>query len=235
MKLTSYFFVGIFVTCMHSYAQMPVYRRVWNTIEGYSVDSFVRANATGSMILSGTCQSSTDGDPVFTGFIVDPPATPIVRFDDALNFVSHVQPHFSWSRQQNGMVQIRDDRALGAILGIHLERVEIVDAVDISEALNKFLSTKEINKFLTQTHTQLMRVSSSNEIFGSNPESESVSSSSTPKHSLIIKNLTVREALNSIVHDFNGVWVYSECPGQISIRVFPTGIPSFWTGGPVIK
>lgn len=198
----------------------------WKTIEGFSVDSFLDAAAIGSLTLSGECQSiSYFGDPVFTGFIDQPPSTPIKNQEDALNFLSHVQPHISWARQTNGSVQVLDDRAKSVILDLKLKRIEIINAVDGTEAVNQLMATKEINDFLVQHHIQWLKAFSQSEIFGGHLKKES---SLSPNHSLTIDNVTVREALDRIIQDFPGVWIYSECPGRISLKATATRIPAFW-------
>jgi hypothetical protein len=207
----------------------PVAKQEWKTIDDYSVESLIHAHATGAVILSGNCQPVGDGKAVFSGFIHHPPANPPASLDGELDFLTSVQPHITWSLQEDGLVRIVDSRVSGQILKRTVRRIEIIDAADIQNAVDQALSVPEVVSYFSQSQTQLVRNSSANRIFGAVVNGKSSTPSSTPKHSLLLENVSLEEALDRIAHDFAGAWVYCECPGRISIDSYQTGIPKFWS------
>jgi hypothetical protein len=207
----------------------PTSGQEWKSIDDYSIESLIYARANGSVILSGICQHNGDGKAVFAGYIHKAPANPPVGLDGALNFLTSVEPQITWSIQKNGMVRIVDSRVFGSILRIKIGRVEVKDALDIEGAVDQVLSLPEVVSFLSQSHIQLMRNYSTNRIFGAVRQSKPATPLSTPKHSLILEDVTLEVALDRIAQDFAGAWEYCECPGRITIDSYHTGIPKFWS------
>lgn len=199
----------------------------WESIDNYSVESLIRARVSGAVILSGNCQHAGDVSVVSAGFIHDPPAKSPADLNDAMNFLVTVQPQIKWSFQPNGIVHIVDSRASGLILKSKVKRIEIVDAIDIQGAVDQLLSSPEVTSIFSQRHFRLMRNPSANRIFAADIDGTS-SASSSSGHSLLLKNVTLENALDRIAEDFSGAWVYCECPGIISINSYQTNIPKFW-------
>jgi hypothetical protein len=217
---------GNTMLCVAALSQTSSGTHAWNTIEGYAVESFVKAGTSGSLILVGACQTQSEGDPIFAGFIFDPPPKTTLTLDQSLNFIAMVQPHLAWSREENGLVRVRDDRAIGSILDLHIKRVEISDASNVSEAVNTILSLNEVQAYLLEHKAQLVPVLSSEDVFG-----KGVTSQSPPpqkRSSIVIENVSLKDVLDRIIQNFPGVWIYSECSGRITIKAFATRIPKSW-------
>lgn len=191
------------------------------TIENFTISWFVDAGASGSEILEGNCQRSDVGLFDFPSFH---------NGEDALNYLTVVQPHLSWSQGKGGLLQIVDDRANGALLNLRLNKAEVRDVIVLSDAVDALLSAPEIRSYLHREHIQLEDVISSSYFWDKSPEQQSLRAALNPKYSVTFSNVTVREALNTLLLEFPGVWIYSECPGQVSVVAYSTRIPKLWRG-----
>ena len=130
----------------------------------------------------------------------------------------------------SGLLQIVDDRANGALLNLRLNKAEVRDVIVLSDAVDALLSAPEIRSYLHREHIQLEDVISSSYFWDKSPEQQSLRAALNPKYSVTFSNVTVREALNTLLLEFPGVWIYSECPGQVSVVAYSTRIPKLWRG-----
>jgi hypothetical protein len=122
-------------------------------------------------------------------------------------------------------VQVRDDRASASILGVSIRRLELKDVVDLRDGLRKVLLAPEIKSFLDRNHLEMPTVFSSSDLWNEKVSHHLSESPTAPKYSRILTNVTLEQALNSLVRVFPGVWIYSECPGRIAIAADLTGAP----------
>jgi len=176
------------------------------TVSDYGVKTFLYTRTSGSLILIGACRTSPEGDVVETDQIRIGEPHSSNSPDEALDSLAQIEHHITWSRQTDELVQVRDGRASASILSLPIRQVELKDVVDLGDAIRKLLLAPEIKAFLDLTRQR-----------AKNP--------TAPKYSRTLTNVTLEQALNSIVRIFPGVWVYSECPGRITITADLTGSP----------
>jgi len=165
------------------------------------------------------------GRVVSTEELAIPDPWAIKRIDDDLDNLSHLSSHYGWFRRKDGLVQFRDDRASAELLRLHLAQFELVQAVNLEDAVNKLLKAKQVVSFLKQNQIDL-EPEFTGAYLGNQEHIQRLSKSpTTPKYSLKLTAVTLEEALNSIVRTFPGVWVYRECPGRINLTSDPVGFP----------
>jgi hypothetical protein len=195
------------------------------TVENYSTGVFFYMGASGSVILSGSCVRSPDGDVVMTDKMAAPSPGSFKRLDDALDNLSLVNHHIVWSRQNDGLVQIRDDRASASMLRLPIKQVQFKDAVSLQGAVDQLMLAPEIKVFLDKNRIEMPIVYSSAYLWNQTVDKKLSASAAAPKYSQLLTNVTLEKALNSIVRIFPGEWTYSECPGRITITTNITGSP----------
>jgi hypothetical protein len=122
-------------------------------------------------------------------------------------------------------VQVRDGRASASILSLSIRQVELKDVVDLGDAIRKLLLAPEIKAFLDRNHIEMPAVYSSSYLSNEQVTRQRAENPTAPKYSRTLTNVTMEQALNSIVRVFPGVWTYCECPGRITITADITGAP----------
>jgi hypothetical protein len=188
-------------------------------------ESFFATGTSGSIILTGKCVTSPSGLVVSTEELAIPNPMAIKRIDDDLDNLSHLSSHYGWLRRKDGLVQFRDDRASAELLRLHLAQFELVQAVNLEDAVDKLLKAQQVVSFLKEHHIDLEPVFTGAS-FGNEEQIQSLSKSpTTSKYSLKLTDVTLEEALNSIVRTFPGVWIYCECPGRVNLTSEPVGFP----------
>lgn len=192
-------------------------------VESYVVSALFQTRTSGSLVLAGKCAQTFEGDVVDTQPIFAPDPDSFTRVDDALNALSESAPNFVWKKQANGLFEIRDQRAEAPVLALRLKNVELVDMVDLNDAVSKLLLNRDLRVYLHRRHIVLATVH--NESLKSNQNaSRALSESADAKRfSKTFSDVTVADALDYIVQIFPGLWTYSECPGRITITADPTG------------
>jgi hypothetical protein len=216
---------GSVLGCMAQESSIP--NAVQISVQDYAVRTFLYSRTSGSLILTGKCVQSPYGDAVSTDELKIQAPDLQTNQNNSLTRLMQAYPAVTWSRQGNGMVQIRDNRALAAILELPIQRFELKDAVSLEDALRKLLLAPEVKEFLTRTHMQMPAVVSSSTFSNEEVDRKLSQSSTAPKYSRIITDVTFGEALDSLIRVFPGVWIYNECPGRITITANPTGVPDW--------
>lgn len=204
-------------------------------VESYVASAFFRARASGSLILTGKCAETFEGQVVDTEPIFAPDPDSFAQVDNALDALSQMAPQLVWQKQANGLIMIRDKRVEASLLALRLRKVELQNAVDLNDAVEKFLMNRELRAYLHRRHIELATVY--NESFKSNQNaSDALSNSPNAKRlSKTLSDVTVADALDYIVRIFPGLWTYSECPGRITITADPTGFPRWEQAGPDVR
>jgi hypothetical protein len=188
------------------------------SVESYALESFFNTATSGSIILSGSCGKKRPlGDDILTEAVELPTPDRYRRIDDALTVVSDLSAHYVWSREDDGLVQLRDNRASAAILRLKLERVELTNAVTLEDAVEQVLAAPGIKGFLHRNHIDMVPVFTGATFWNQHVADSLKKAPSAPKYSRTWTNLTLEEALDRTVRVFPGVWVYAECPGRISV------------------
>jgi hypothetical protein len=195
------------------------------SVRDYGGQVFFLTRSSGSLVLAGACRTSPDGDVIATDQIRIFAPQASNSPDEALDDLVHAYTHVRWSRQLDGLVQVRDDRASASILGVSIRRLELKDVVDLQDGLRKVLLAPEIKSFLDRNHLEMPTVFSSSDLWNEKVSHHLSESPTAPKYSRILTNVTLEQALNSLVRVFPGVWIYSECPGRIAIAADLTGAP----------
>jgi hypothetical protein len=230
MKITGHIFVLLAVNTLLLCAQnpqsppnAPALRT--SNVENLAIESFFDTRTSGSIVLTGTCETTMSGRVVSTEEIAIPDPGNIKRIDDDLDNLSHLSSHYSWSRRKDRLIQFRDDRASAEFLRLHLAQFELVQAVNLEDAINKLLKSQQVASFLKQHHIDLEPVFTGASLWNEEQIQRLSKSPTTPKYSLKLTDGTLEEALNTIVRTFPGVWIYCECPGRINLRSDPVGSP----------
>jgi hypothetical protein len=204
-------------------------------VESYVASAFFRTRTSGSLILTGRCDQTFEGQVVNTEPIFAPNPDSFVHVDDALDALSQIAPHLVWQKQANGLIRVKDNRVDASLLTLRLQKVELVDAVDLNDAVKKFLMNRELRTYLHRRHIELATVY--NGSFKSNQNASHALSNSpnAEKFSKALSDVTVADLLDYIVRVFPGLWTYSECPGRITITADPTGFPHWEQTGQDIQ
>ena len=230
MKITNHICVVLAVNTLLFCAQNPhspsnTTALRTNTVVNLALESFFDTRTSGSIILTGTCESTMSGRVVSTEELAIPDPIDIKRIDDDLDNLSHLSSHYGWFRRNDGLVQFRDNRASAELLRLHLAKFELLQAVNLEDAVNKLLKVQQVKSFLKQHHIDL-EPEFTGASFWNDEQIQRLSKSPTaPKYSLKLTDVTLEEALNSIVRTFPGVWIYRECPGRINLTSDPVGFP----------
>jgi hypothetical protein len=197
------------------------------TVSDYGVKTFLYTRTSGSLVLLGACRTSPDGDVVVTDQIKISEPRSSKSPDEALDILAQVNDHITWHRQSDGLVQVKDDRASAPILSLLIKQVELKDVVDLGDAIHKLLLAPEIKTFLDRNRIEMPVVYSSSFLSNQLVTRQRAETPSAPRYSRTLTNVTLEQALNSVVRDFPGVWTYSECPGRITITADLTGAPQW--------
>lgn len=197
-----------------------------SSIDDYLVSNYMRFSASGSLRLVGSCATTLDGDVVVTPS-VNVKLNNVDSFDSALNGVKGDIPELTWTRQSNGLVDVVDTRIDSEILDIRLEQIELKDVVNLRDALDKLLAAPELKRYLASHHVQMPTVhtaayESNQKVIKTLSESQAA-----PKVSFELKNVTLKDALDTVVDAFHGVWVFDQCPNRVTLTVGPTGLPNW--------
>jgi hypothetical protein len=211
--------------CMAEEAPTP--RTVQIDVQDYALRVLLYSRTSGSLVLSGKCAQTEHGDGVSTEKMDIQAPDLQTNQDKSLLRLSQAYPAVTWSRQRNGTIEIRDNRASAAILRLPIHQFELKDAVSLEDALRKLLLAPEIKRFLSRTHTEMPPVVSSSTFSNEEADRRLSQSPTAPKYSEKLTDLTFGEALDSLVQVFPGVWIYSECPGRITITTYPVGVPDW--------
>jgi len=188
-----------------------------NSVDNFAVESFLNTGTSGSIIVTGPCKKGPYGDGVLTDLVSIPDPAGFKRIDETLDNLSGVSDHYAWTRQNDGLVQLKDNRATAPLLRLELQRVELTKVVNLEDAIDKLLAATEVKAFLDRNHIALEPVFDGGSMWNEKMTRQLSKSRTAPKYSLTLTKVTVEEALNSAVRTFPGVWVYYECPGQINL------------------
>jgi hypothetical protein len=220
-----FLFFAVAVPGVHAQHQDLSAGSIKTTVSDYVVKTFLYTRTSGSLILIGVCRSSPDGDIVETDQIGIGEPHSSKSPDEALDSLAKIDHHITWTRQTDGLVQVRDGRTSAAILSLTIRQIELKDVVDLGDAIRKLLSAPEIKAFLDRNRIEMPVVYSSSYLSNEQLTRQRAKNPTAPKYSRTLTNVTLEQALNSIVSVFPGVWVYSECPGRITITADLTGSP----------
>jgi len=183
-------------------------------VENFVEEMFFITQSTGSLVLRGACAATDQEDDVVSDMLPHPPVGPFHNIDEALTAVSRVDPHFSWTRDAGGTLRIRDDRASDNVLRIRLQRVQFRGAVQADDAVQHILSAPEVKAYFAENHIEVAAVFN---------HLAPTSTRGLRRLSGSLQDVTVAEALDSVVRFFPGLWVYAECADgprrRVSVRI----------------
>ena len=199
----------------------PLSKGTWTTVENFVVEMFFLTKDSGSMTLSGTCETTQQGNVVVSDTLLHPPRGPFQNLGEALTAVSQLDPHLSWIRDKEGLMRVSDDRVPDDVLRIRLQRVRFRRAVDVNEAIRSVMSAPEVRAYFKENHIEDATV-----FINVVP----LSTKGFPRLSDELRNVTVAEALDRIVRFFPGLWIYSDCRNGSLRRVGVRGAVVGWLG-----
>lgn len=184
------------------------------TVENFLQEMFFLTGTSGSVILSGACKDGAANvdKAVVSDALSRPPEGPFQNLSEAITAVSQLAPHISWTLDKGGLMRVSDNRVTDDVLRIALRRVHFTKAADPNEAIRTLLSASEVQEYFKQNHIEQGTVSMM-----------PMNSKGTPKLSGELHNVTVEEALDSIMKFFPGLWIYSECTSGPARRVIVRG------------
>lgn len=104
----------------------------------------------GSEILSGVCAVTPDGDEATSDEILAADPGSFKSLNEAFDYLSRVDQQIVWSRQKDGVVEVRDKRATAEILHLQIKQFELKDAVTLQDAVDKLLLAPEVKFYLDQ-------------------------------------------------------------------------------------
>jgi hypothetical protein len=190
------------------------------TVENFLDELFLLTHSSGSLILRGTCKVTNVTNGVASDDLPNPPQGPFQNLDEALNAVSKLNPHLSWSRDANGLTRVRDDRVPTDVLRLRLQRVHFNRVRDSNAAIRIVLDAPEVQAYFRENDIE--RSTSFNASMYTTPRGFPTSSGD-------LRNVTVAEALDRIMRFFPGLWMYNECENGPLKRVMVDG---FEVGSP---
>ena len=195
------------------------------TVKEFSAEAFLYTRSSGSIVVSGTCRTTPIGETVETDTIRASEPSSSKKIDETFDDLSKASRHVTWSRSSDGLLHVKDDRAMATILTLVVKRIEINDAVSVRDALQQVLSSPELKAFTSKNHIVPLPIDLSYTVSMNDEVDHLKGRTDAHKYTHMYSDVTLEEVLNSIVRAFPGVWIYSECPGGISIIADPTGRP----------
>ncbi len=207
----------IWLLCPHAHGQQSrsVPKERWTTEENFLQDVFILNHTSGSVILSGTCESTQQGDVVVSDTISDPPWATVRNVTETMKALAKQNPNLTWAFDEKGRMRVDDKRVAGELLKLGLKRVDFTSAVDPNAAIRDVLAAPEVREYLKKAQMEQSVVLTN------------VVPSSTrglPKLSGTLYGVTVEEALDKIEQFFPGVWIYSECREDSHVRFSIRGV-----------
>ena len=197
------------------------------TVHDYAESALFYSRSSGSVVLRGKCVQGTFGSRISTDELKFQAPDINENRDDSLIRLNHSYPNVTWSRAGDGVIRVRDSRASAAILDLHIGRFELINAVSLTDAIKKLTKAPEVQNFLSHTHTQLFEEASSSTISDYDRDRKLSLSPSAPKYSRIMTDVTLEEALDSVIRVFPGIWIYQECPGWVTVTAVANGTPNW--------
>jgi hypothetical protein len=213
---------ALILTGMQAQNQTRQAHLIETSVEDYVVKAFLYNRTSGSLVLTGACKRGPEGDGVATDEIKILEPSAIRDPSESLDRLAKLYPHIKWSRRGDGLVQVRDDRTSASTLGVSLGHVELRNVVSVEDGLKQVLSAPEIKVFLDRNHTEMPVLVTSSTMSNEEYDRRMKTTATAQKYSQTLTALTLEDALNSVVRAFPGIWVYSECPGRITITAYRT-------------
>jgi len=218
-QLTAY---GLFVSLIFAILQTgaaqqlrPLSKGTPTTVENYVQEMFFITKMSGSLTLSGACKETGVEKDVVSDPLPVPPQGPFSDLGEAITAVSQFSPHLTWIREASGLLRVRDDRASNDVLRIHLQKIHFKNDVNANDAIREVLSAPEVRAYFEANH-----IENGSMPIGMMP----ASMKGFPRLSGELRDLTVAEALDYIMHFFHGLWIYSECEHDSHRRAMVRGV-----------
>jgi hypothetical protein len=200
----------------------PLSKAAPTTVENFLQEMFFLTGTSGSMILSGACKDEAGNvdKAVISDGLSNPPRGPFQNLGESITAVSRLAPQISWTLDKKGLMRVSDNRITDDVLRIVLRRVHFAKAADPNEAIRTILSAPEVQEYFKQNHIEQ-----------GTARMMPMNSKGAPRLSGDLHNVTVAEALDSIVKFFPGLWIYSECTSGSFRRVIVRGAEVGQPGG----
>jgi hypothetical protein len=185
------------------------------TVENFVEEMFFITKTSGSLTLSGTCKATEVEKDIVPDALSQPPQGPFNDLGEAITAISRSNPHLTWVREASGLLRVRDDRVSNDVLRIRLQRVHFRNDANANDAIVDALSAPEV-----QAYFKMNRIEDSAMPIGLIP----TSTKGSPRLSGEVRDLTLGEALDYIMHYFPGLWIYSECQHDSLRRIMVRGV-----------
>lgn len=176
-------------------------------VVNYVVGMFFRLRQSGSISISGSCSSLNGASDVVPDYIPEITMTEHKNVAEALAMLSDVDRNIVWRRERDGLINVADGKVPHDILGIKLHTIRFEDRAEPALAVADILSTPQVRSYFRQHGIELGLYTRMGGL-------TSTSTSSLPKLSVVLKNVTVEEALNYVARFYPALWVYSDCKAQ---------------------
>lgn len=188
------------------------------TVDGYAAEKYFDFHASGSIALGGTCKDSLPGINIVTERLSTRPAGPFKNLDEALDALTQLDNRYSWTRQSDSFVKLRDNHVTAPLLSFRLNLFKSRSRIDSDEMIRELMSIPEVVSFM-KSNGIAFEIAFTGASFHHHSEGSS-------SQSITLRNVTIEEALDRIVLLYPGVWIYNECSREagkaITIRIDET-------------
>ncbi len=153
---------------------------------------------SGSLEYKGQCTSLGNITDSFKVSSTSPNRSPV----DTLRQMLSANPSVS-VKEEKGIIRVIGGDVGAGVLNVKINEVTFQNQTNPNEATAKLLGSPELKPYLESHHTEFVLTSGG--IF-SLPNGRQITAT--------LKNVTLSQALDTIVRTFPGVWVYAECASK---------------------